>query len=41
MYFARRAHRLDEWHALCDWVKTLPYMEEILDAIEGNIRADL
>ena len=34
MYFARRAHKLDEWHVLCDWVKTLPYMADILRVIE-------
>ena len=25
MYFARRHHKLDEWHVYCDWVETLPY----------------
>ena len=34
MYFARRTHKLDEWHVLCDWVKTLPYMADILRVIE-------
>ncbi|WP_059002903.1 hypothetical protein [Bittarella massiliensis (ex Durand et al. 2017)] len=34
MYFARRTHKLDEWHVLCDWVKTLPYMVDILRVIE-------
>lgn len=34
MYFARRTHKLDEWHLLCDWVKTLPYMVDILRVIE-------
>lgn len=29
MYFARRNHRLDEWHTLCDWMLTLPYFKEI------------
>ena len=29
MYFARRHHKLDEWHTLCDWMLTLPYFEEI------------
>lgn len=35
MYFARKDHKLDEWHTFCDWIKTLPYMKDILDAIEG------
>lgn len=29
MYFARRKHKLDEWHTLCDWMLTLPYFKEI------------
>ena len=29
MYFARKAHKLDEWHVFCDWVKTLPYFKDI------------
>jgi len=32
MYFARRAHKLDEWHTLCDVILTLPYAKEILGA---------
>ena len=30
MYFARRDHKLDEWHDFCDWVLTLPYFREIV-----------
>jgi hypothetical protein len=30
MYFARRNHKLDEWHTFCDWVLTLPYFKEIV-----------
>lgn len=29
MYHDRRAHKLDEWRAFCDWIKTLPYSELI------------
>lgn len=29
MYFARKTHKLDEWHALCDWIESLPYFKEI------------
>ena len=32
IYFARRFHKLDEWHTFCDWIKTLPYAEEIIIA---------
>ena len=29
MYHSRKNHKLDEWHDLCDWIKTLPYSELI------------
>ena len=29
MYFARKDHKLDEWHILCDWMLTLPYFNEV------------
>lgn len=29
MYFARRNHKLDEWHEFCAWCETLPYFMEI------------
>lgn len=30
MYFARRGHKLDEWHVFCDWVASLPYAKELI-----------
>lgn len=37
MYFARRNHRLDEWHDFCDWCLTLPYFKEIcVDPVETS-----
>jgi hypothetical protein len=29
MYFARRNHKLDEWHDFCAWCESLPYFKEI------------
>lgn len=29
IYFARREHKLDEWHVFCDWIETLPNSELI------------
>ena len=29
IYRARKDHKLDEWHMLCDWIKLLPYSELI------------
>lgn len=30
IYFQRKSHRLTEWHQFCDWIKTLPYAEELI-----------
>lgn len=30
IYKSRRNHKLDEWHTLCDWIKMLPYAEELI-----------
>lgn len=29
IYFARRYHKLDEWHVFCDWIAELPYFKEM------------
>ena len=36
MYFARKDHKLDEWHTFCDWIETLPYFKEICLGGEEN-----
>ena len=30
IYLQRHDHRLQEWHDFCDWIKTLPYANELL-----------
>ncbi len=30
IYRSRKNHKLDEWHVFCDWIKTLPYSEELI-----------
>ncbi len=30
MYYARRTHKLHEWHDMCDWIMTLPYAEQLI-----------
>jgi hypothetical protein len=30
MYYARRHHKLAEWHVLCDWIMSLPYAQELI-----------
>ena len=29
IYYARRFHKLAEWHTLCDWILSLPYAKEL------------
>ena len=29
IYFARRNHKLDEWHTFCEWIEELPYFKEV------------
>lgn len=30
MYFARKSHKLVEWHTFCQWVESLPYGKELI-----------
>ncbi len=30
IYFARKNHKLDEWHVFCDMIKELPYAKELI-----------
>ena len=36
IYFARKNHKLDEWHTFCDWIETLPYFKDIVLSEENN-----
>ena len=36
MYKSRKAHKLDEWKTLCEWIKQLPYSELIIGREETN-----
>ena len=36
MYFQRRDHKLVEWHNFCDWIKSLPYAEELITLEDRN-----
>lgn len=35
IYKSRRNHKLDEWHAFCDWIESLPYSELIIGKTDG------
>ena len=30
IYYARRTHKLAEWHTFCDWIRSLPYAEQLI-----------
>ena len=30
IYYARKTHKLAEWHTLCDWIMSLPYAKELI-----------
>lgn len=34
IYYARKNHKLDEWHIVCGWIETLPYFKEM--CLEGG-----
>ena len=34
IYYARRFHKLDEWHTLCRWIESLPYAKEFILSLD-------
>ena len=30
MYYARKTHKLAEWHTYCDWIAELPYAKDLI-----------
>lgn len=30
IYYARKGHKLDEWHTFCDFIKILPYAKDLI-----------
>ena len=30
IYYARRYHKLAEWHTVCEWIESLPYAKELI-----------
>ena len=30
IYYARKSHKLAEWHTFCDWIASLPYAKDII-----------
>lgn len=38
IYYARRNHKLDEWHIFCDMIRSLPYADELICCHEDGDR---
>lgn len=36
MYYARKDHKLAEWHVFCDWIASLPYARELITGIRDE-----
>ena len=36
IYYARRAHKLPEWHEYCRWIESLPYARQLIMIREGK-----
>lgn len=36
IYYARRHHKLQEWHTFCDWIETLPYARDLIMIREND-----
>ena len=34
IYYARRFHKLDEWHEVCRWIESLPYAKEFILSLD-------
>lgn len=36
IYYARRSHKLPEWHEVCRWIESLPYADKLICVREEN-----
>ncbi len=36
IYYARKHHKLEEWHVLCDWIMSLPYAKDLIAIKDEN-----
>lgn len=36
IYYARRNHKLPEWHEYCRWIETLPYSRELITTLRDE-----
>jgi hypothetical protein len=38
IYYARRTHKLAEWHTLCDVIMSLPYAKDIIAVKDEDVK---
>lgn len=36
IYYARKSHKLSEWHVFCDWIMSLPYAKDLIAIKDEN-----
>lgn len=36
IYYARRYHKLEEWHTFCRWIESLPYSSELITTLRDE-----
>ena len=40
IYYARKNHKLEEWHTFCDWIRTLPYADQLILGLDPENPAE-
>ena len=40
IYYARKNHKLEEWHTFCDWIRTLPYADQLILGLDPEDPAE-
>ncbi len=40
IYYARRFHKLEEWHTFCRWIESLPYAKEFILSLDKRHGAE-
>lgn len=41
IYKSRKNHKLDEWHAFCNWIEEVPYFTDIFDVEDADDRRSI
>ena len=40
IYDQRKNHRLPEWHGVCEWIESLPYMRDFLGLADKEEKSE-